>query len=139
MSGDSSGRTFRHLMHVAGIQESEVFITNAVLCNPRSESGANRSPTRSEVSNCSSFLHRTIQSLDPPLVVAVGATALSALAKIEQHGLTLSRDVGMVAAWFGRWIAPLYHPSPQVLISRRNLAQQEDDWRRLGLRLAELR
>jgi len=136
MSGDASGRTFRHLMRVAGIAESEIFITNAVLCNPRSETGANRSPSAMEMRNCSSYLRRTIEVLNPPLVVTIGATALTATDRIEAHGFKLEKDVGIVADWYGRQLTPLFHPSPQVLISRRNLAQQEDDWRRLGSWLA---
>ena len=139
MSGDASGRTFRYLMEIAGIRAEEVFITNAVLCNPRGETGANRSPAAAEVRNCSSFLRRTIQVLDPPFVVSIGATALNALRRIEAHGLTLGKDVGVAAEWFGRELTPLYHPSPQVLISRRSLGQQEEDWRRLGSRLAPIR
>ena len=61
MSGDASGRTFRHLLAVAGIPESEVFITNAVLCNPRSDTSANRRPTAQETRNCSGYLLRTIE------------------------------------------------------------------------------
>src|SRR2546421_3528494 len=59
MSGDASGRQFRKLMAGIGLEESDVFITNAVLCNPRSETGANRPPKSSEVRNCSAYLSRT--------------------------------------------------------------------------------
>ena len=135
MSGDASGRTFRHLMAAAGIRDEEVFITNAVLCNPRSRTGANRSPTLSEIRNCSAYLRRTIDLLDPPLVVSIGASALSALGRIEAHGLILGKNVGELRPWFGRTLIPLYHPSPQVLISRRSLIQQVEDWNRLSAHL----
>ena len=128
MSGDASGRTFQRLLASAGLTPQEVFITNAVLCNPRSESGANRPPRSAEVRNCSAFLRRTIYLLDPPLVVSVGGTALSALGRIEAHGLGLSRDIARCVNWYGRKLIPVYHPSPQVLISSRSLREQEEDW-----------
>jgi uracil-DNA glycosylase family 4 len=135
MSGDASGRTFRFLMEIAGIAESEVFITNAVLCNPRGSSGANRPPLASEIRNCSPFLRRAIELLNPPLVVTIGSAALKAVGRIESHGLNLAENIAEPAAWFGRTLIPLYHPSPQVLISRRSLAQQEEDWRRMASHL----
>ncbi len=75
----------------------------------------------------------------PPLVVTIGATALDATRRIERPGISLRENVGTATLWFGRELMPLYHPSPQVLISRRNLAQQEEDWRRLGSWLAPRR
>ncbi|HXG24969.1 MAG TPA: uracil-DNA glycosylase, partial [Chthonomonadales bacterium] len=122
MSGDASGQAFQHLLELTGLSREEVFITNAVLCNPRSETGANRRPSDREVRNCIGFLRRTIELLDPPLVVAMGAVALKALANLEPHRLTLAQDVGRCVVWYGRMLIPVYHPSPQVLISRRNLA-----------------
>ncbi len=138
MSGDASGRTFRHLMEIAGLAAEDVFITNAVLCNPRSDTGANRRPSGGEVRNCAPFLRRTVEVLDPPLVVAVGGVALAALGRLEPHGLRLSEDVARAVKWHGRLLMPLYHPSPQVLISRRSLPQQEQDWQALGRLLREL-
>jgi uracil-DNA glycosylase len=137
MVGDASGIAFDRLLSSAGLARTEVFITNAVLCSPRSESGANRTPTLAEVRDCSDFLRRTVQVLRPPLVVALGATALAALARIEPHGLALARDVGRSVPWHGRRLVPLYHPSPQVLISRRSLAEQEADWQAIVRALAD--
>ena len=135
-SGDASGRTFDKLLEVAGLTREDIFITNAVLCSPRSDSGANRAPTQAEVKNCIPFLARTILLLDAPIVVAIGGTALAALERIHPHGLSLGRDVGRHEEWDGRKLIPLYHPSPQVLISRRSLAQQMEDWGQLAALLA---
>lgn len=138
MSGDASGRVFQSLLASIDLAPAEVFITNAVLCNPHSETGANRPPTQSELVNCSDFLRRTIDLLDPPLVVTIGAKALAALDRLEPHGLSLREDVARCVEWRGRRLIPLYHPSPQVLISRRSLDQQREDWQSIadcGLRM----
>src|SRR5438045_1942154 len=47
-SGDASGRTFDKLMEIAGLSRENTFITNAVLCSPRSDTGANRKPALAE-------------------------------------------------------------------------------------------
>src|SRR4051812_24913707 len=62
-SGDQSGRNFSRYLASIGLAREEVFITNSALCNPRSETGANRRPTRREVSNCSDFLRRQVETI----------------------------------------------------------------------------
>jgi uracil-DNA glycosylase len=126
-SGDQSGRNFSRFLASIKLTREEIFITNAALCNPRSESGANRKPTRVEVANCSEFLRRQIDVVDPAVVVTLGAVSLAALATVEYHRLSLKVNVGQIYEWCGRLLVPLYHPSPQVLAShRRERAQLED-------------
>ena len=64
-SGDQSGKNFARFLASIDLERSEIFITSAALCNPRSASGANRRPAASEVRNCSDFLRRTIELVDP--------------------------------------------------------------------------
>jgi uracil-DNA glycosylase family 4 len=128
MQGDASGQNFRWLMAQTGLHAEDVFITNAVLCNPRKATGANAKPISAEIVNCSGFLRRQLDLLCPELVVSVGATALNALDRLEPHGLRLAADVGRCLPWRGTRLLPVYHPSPQVLISRRTLAEQAADW-----------
>src|SRR5437899_9209443 len=71
-SGDQSGRNFERFLASIGLKRSEIFITSAALCNPRSSSGANRRPTPQELRNCSSFLRRTISLIDPRVIVTLG-------------------------------------------------------------------
>jgi uracil-DNA glycosylase family 4 len=128
-SGDQSGRNFSRYLASVGLSREDVFITNAALCNPRSETGANRKPTREEVSNCSEFLRRQIETVAPRVVVTLGAVSLAALRSVEYHQLTLKENVGEVHAWGGRLLVPLYHPSPQVLASHRREAAQLADYK----------
>ncbi len=138
MQGDASGRNFRLLLEGIGLKREQIFITNAVLCSPRTETGANDTPTRAEVANCSAFLRRQLDLLRPPLVVSLGATALAALERLEPHGLRLAQDVGRCVIWRGTFLTPVYHPSPQVIISRRSLAQQGEDWQAIRRALDQL-
>jgi uracil-DNA glycosylase family 4 len=135
-SGDQSGRNFSRYIASIGLAREEVFITNSALCNPRSETGANRKPTRREVSNCSDLLRRQVEVIDPPVVVTLGAVALEALRAVEYHPFTLKENVGQVQRWWGRLLVPLYHPSPQVLASHRREPQQLEDYRSVARALA---
>jgi uracil-DNA glycosylase len=137
-SGDQSGRNFGRYLASIDLTREEIFITNAALCNPRRETGANRKPTPSEISNCSPYLSRQLEILDPPVVVTLGAVSLAALRAVEYHELTLKENAGGVYEWNGRLLVPLYHPSPQVLASHRREAAQLADYKSVAraLRLA---
>lgn len=126
--GDKSGEYFDVFLDAADLDRSEIFITNSVLCSPRKPSGANRRPSVLEVRNCSGFLKRTIDLINPTIIATLGVVALEALKSIEDHDLTIKLDVGKVRAWNGRLLVPLYHPSPQVIASHRNVEQQKRDY-----------
>ncbi|MBD0325931.1 MAG: uracil-DNA glycosylase [Pyrinomonadaceae bacterium] len=126
-SGDQSGRNFERFIASINLRREEIFIANAVLCNPRKASGANRRPTEQEVANCSDFLRRLVEVVNPPIVVTLCAVSLAALRRIEYHDLSLKEAAGKIYQWSGRWLVPVYHPSPQVLAShRRERAQLQD-------------
>jgi uracil-DNA glycosylase family 4 len=128
-SGDQSGRNFARYLDSIKLARADIFITNAALCNPRKESGANRKPSRAELVNCSEFLRRQIELIDPRVVVTLGAVALDALRVVAGHEFTLKNSAGQVLRWDGRWLVPLYHPSPQVLASHRREDAQLRDYR----------
>jgi uracil-DNA glycosylase len=128
-SGDQSGKNFDRFIASIGLARDDIFITSAALCNPRADSGANRKPTKSEVANCSQFLRRAIEIIDPLIVVTLGSVALEALKNIRWHELNLKESSGKIHAWDGRMLVPIYHPSPQVLASHRREGAQLQDYR----------
>jgi uracil-DNA glycosylase family 4 len=127
-SGDQSGANLDRFLNSIQLRREQVFITSAALCNPRSESGANRRPTQKELSNCSDFLRQTIQLVNPRVVVTLGSVALEALKRIHYHELTLKEAAAKIHEWQGRVLVPIYHPSPQVLASHRREAEQLSDY-----------
>lgn len=128
-SGDQSGKNFGRFLSSIGLTRAEIFITSAALCNPRKPSGANRRPSADEIGNCSEFLRRTIALIDPRVIVTLGGVALDALNPIHYHELNLKEHAGKIHRWNGRTLVPLYHPSPQVLITSRKEAAQLKDYR----------
>jgi uracil-DNA glycosylase family 4 len=127
-SGDQSGANLDRFLQSIDLQRERIFITSAALCNPRSDSGANRKPTQKELSNCSYFLRRTIELIDPKVIVTLGSVALEALKRIQYHELNLKDSAAQIHSWQERTLVPIYHPSPQVLASHRREAQQLLDY-----------
>lgn len=130
--GDKSGENFQVLIDSIGLKREDIFITNSVLCSPRKPNGANRKPKQSEIRNCSAFLKRTIDLIDPKIVVSLGAVALDALKSVESHDKKIKDSVAIPFKWYGRTLVPFYHPSPQVIAAIRNLNQQIKDYACLG-------
>ena len=127
-SGDQSGANLDRFLSSIDLTRKDIFITSAALCNPRSESGANRKPTQQELKNCSGFLRRTIELVDPRVIVTLGSVALEALKRIQYHELSLKESASQIHSWNDRVLVPIYHPSPQVLASHRREAEQLQDY-----------
>lgn len=127
-SGDQSGANLDRFLGSIKLTRKEIFITSAALCNPRSESGANRRPTQKEIGNCSAFLRRTIAVVNPRVIVTLGSVALEALKRIQYHEFSLKDSAARIQSWNERVLVPIYHPSPQVLASHRREAEQLQDY-----------
>ena len=127
--GDKSGENFQVLLDSIGLSRDDIFITNAVLCSPRKPSGANRKPKKSEMNNCADYLGKTIDLINPRVIVPLGTVALEALKAVELHEMTLKENVATVNSWYGKQVIPLYHPSPQVFAMHRRLNQQLEDYK----------
>jgi DNA polymerase len=138
-SGDQSGKNFERFLASINLARSEIFITSAALCNPQKASGANRRPTAREIRNCSDFLGRTMELIDPRVIVTLGGAALDALKLLHYHEFNLKNDAARIRTWNGKLLVPLYHPSPQVMITSRKEAEQLRDYRVVAEAIRELR
>ncbi|MFK8031158.1 MAG: uracil-DNA glycosylase family protein [Gammaproteobacteria bacterium] len=67
----TTGQLLDAMLSAIGLGRSEVFITNVLKCKPP----ANRDPHASEASQCSSYLQRQIDLVDPGVLIAVGRVA----------------------------------------------------------------
>ncbi len=128
-SGDKSGANFQIFLDSIQLKREEIFITNTVLCSPRSDTGANRKPSKKEIRNCAEYLEKTINLINPKIIVTLGSVALEALKTIEYHQITLKSDAAQIFRWNERILIPLYHPSPQVIASRRRMFEQIEDYK----------
>ncbi len=129
--GDKTGDNFESLLGNIGWKRNEIFITNAVLCNPRKEDGTNGTPTRDEIDNCMAFLEMTIRLVMPEVIVSLGITALDSLNRISPHGIQLRDGVATLIPWFGAKLFPLYHPGPRAIV-HRSIPKQRSDFIQLS-------
>jgi len=134
--GDQAGHNLERLLRTAGLTRQEVFITNAVLCNPRDEKGNNSPPSKEEIRNCSIHLSVLIDIVRPEVIVSLGQCALRSLHIIEAHHIELRKNVGKPTRWGEYTVVPMYHPGPRAAI-HRSLSDQGEDFSFLGDMLAE--
>lgn len=136
-AGDASGRRLDALIAAAGWSRADLFITNAILCNPQDDAGHNRAPRPAELVKCRPWLAAQIETINPLLIVALGAVALKSLAAIEPHTLTV-RDAGHPPiAWHNGHLAAAYHPGARAAVHRPTNLQLED-FSRLGSWMREM-
>lgn len=129
--GDKAGDNFEKLLSTIGWSRDSVFITNAVLCNPRAENGNNATPTTREIANCSHYLHATLNLIRPDVVVTLGAAALRAVGGIQPHSFTLRDHVRQLVDWSDRKLFIAYHPGQRAMI-HRSFANQTGDFYELA-------
>jgi len=128
--GDRSGDNFELLLDHVGLSRKDIFITNAVLCNPLKD-GNNRRPTSKEIANCSPFLQDLLDLVAPRVVSTVGGVGLDAVNRLLGTRYKLA-DVIAKPLPVGEFILfPLYHPSPRVIHTRRSFLQQKKDFKKL--------
>ena len=103
-----SGALLDQLLAEAGLDRAEVAVLNVVKCRPP----GNRTPKAPEVARCSGWLHRQLELLDPPAIVALGLSAAkwflgprTVLARAREHG---------PQPWNGRGLYVTYHPSAAI-------------------------
>jgi uracil-DNA glycosylase family 4 len=145
LTRDESGRRFERFLALAGLRREDVFVTNAVLCNPLSPTAggacANRPPAAREILRCRPHLARTLGLVRAPAVVALGRVAIESLRAIAPHAADLPRDAALAVPWRApmgdRMLIALYHPARQSTLHRPHDAQ-ERDWRALGELLRHL-
>ena len=128
--GDRSGDNFEVLLNHAGLKRKNIFVTNAVLCNPL-KNGNNRRPTAKEIDNCSSFLEILIKLIAPKIISTLGGVGLEAINRIFGTRYKLADVVARPLSVCEFTLFPLYHPSPRVVYTRRTLDEQKRDFRKL--------
>ncbi len=125
--GDRSGDHFEELIAHIGLTRQDIFITNAVLCNPLHE-GNNSRPTSAEIKNCSGYFKSVLDLVQPKIVVTLGTVGLMAVNRLCGTRYQLGDSVARPITLDDFILLPLYHPSPRVTNWKRPLAQQKKDF-----------
>ena len=102
-----SGALLDQLLGEAGLDRARCAVLNVVKCRPP----GNRTPKAPEVARCSGWLHRQLELLDPPAIVALGLSA----AKFFLGPRTVLGAVrGRPHRLDGRDLWATYHPSAAI-------------------------
>ncbi|HLE48023.1 MAG TPA: uracil-DNA glycosylase [Candidatus Thermoplasmatota archaeon] len=136
-----AGKILRATLREAGWSDDDVWITNVVKCFPYEWIDGKkkiRAPTVAEAASCREHLRLEVAALKPPLIVALGRTAATAL--IDDGGANLAGLRGSASPArgdLGGDVFVTYHPSGLHYERGRKEAFESD--LRAALRLAKER
>ena len=99
-----AGQLLTKMIEAMGLSRDEVYIANVLKCRPP----GNRDPQPDEVESCEPFLFQQIASIQPKVIIALGAFAARALLKTQDP---ISRMRGRVYQYRGADLIPTFHPS----------------------------
>jgi uracil-DNA glycosylase family 4 len=122
-----AGQLLTRMIEAMGLARDEVYIANVLKCRPP----GNRNPEPDEIERCEPFLFRQLESVQPKVVIALGAFAARTLLKTDAP---ISRLRGRVHHFRGVKLIPTFHPSFLL----RSPAYKREAWEDLKLAIAEL-
>jgi DNA polymerase I len=110
----------RHILRGTGLDESDLFITNAVKCRPQQ----NKKPNINNVRACRPYLEEEIKRVQPKAILLLGNVALHSLVNIYHSkpgqdekkssglsGISQWRGIPLWSREFSCWLIPTYHPA----------------------------
>lgn len=122
----AAGRILDELLKKAGIERSEVFITNIVKCRPPN----NRVPKEDELTACRPYLDRQIALIKPKVICILGRTAYSSLL----GGSSITANRGKVVERADQKYFLTFHPAA-VIYNKGLLSALEADLKKLAVEI----
>jgi uracil-DNA glycosylase len=113
----TAGKTlFRWFEETLGLAEeavrAKIYFAAVCRCFPgKAPGGSDRVPHPQEIANCSSWLDREIEILQPRLVIPVGKLAIAQFLPVEKLDLVIGRCFRVARASHAFDLIPLPHPS----------------------------
>lgn len=114
----AAGRILDNLLRKAGIERSQVFITNIVKCRPPN----NRVPEEDELTACRPYLDRQIALIKPKVICILGRTAYSSLL----GGTSITANRGKIVKKGGQKYFLTFHPAAVIYNKDLRSALQAD-------------
>jgi DNA polymerase len=122
-----AGQLLTKMIEAMGFRRDEVYIANVLKCRPP----GNRNPEPDEIATCEPFLFQQLASVEPKVVIALGAFAARTLLKTDSP---ISRLRGRVFDYRGAKLIPTFHPSFLL----RSPGYKREAWEDLKLALSLL-
>ena len=118
----AAGQFLNKLLAFAGLQRSNVYITNVVKCRPPN----NRDPLPEEIAACRPYLDGQIELIKPKVIVTLGRYSMSRWFP----GESISRIHGQPKVVGDLTIVPMFHPAA-ALHQERYRSLIEADFQKL--------
>jgi len=115
-----AGKLLTQMIEAMGLQRKDVYICNVVKCRPPE----NRAPEKDEVTTCSPFLLRQIDTIAPKVIVCLGSVAAQTLLETNRG---ISQFRGQWLEFRGRKLLATYHPAYLL----RNPSAKGEVWKDL--------
>src|SRR2546426_1589535 len=113
-----AGRILDEALQKAGIERSQVFITNIVKCRPP----GNRIPEDDERAACRPYLDRQISLIAPRIICILGATAYSSIL----GGKSITQNRGKIIKRKGQKYLITIHPAAAIYNKNLRHVLEED-------------
>jgi len=113
-----AGRILDDALQKAGIERSQVFITNIVKCRPP----GNRIPEDDERAACRPYLDRQISLIAPRIICILGATAYSSIL----GGKSITQNRGKIIKRKGQKYLITIHPAAAIYNKNLRHALEDD-------------
>ncbi len=119
----AAGKILDEMLSKAGLQRSQVFITNIVKCRPPN----NRIPEPDEATACRPYLDRQVALISPKIICILGRTAYASLL----GGGSITANRGKIIEKNGQKYFLTIHPAAAIY-NRNMLATLESDIKKLA-------
>jgi DNA polymerase len=133
-----AGRLLRSALEHAGIEEGDIYVTNAVKhfsFEMRGKRRIHKTPAQREVAACHVWLEQEIAAVKPSIIVALGATALGAVMG-RRITITEARATKELRSPEGARVVATYHPSAVLRAPDEDRRQELFDFLVADLRRA---
>jgi uracil-DNA glycosylase len=122
-----AGQLLTKIIESIGLTRQEVFICNVLKCRPP----GNRNPLPDEISNCSPYLTKQIEIIQPKVICALGSFAARTLLQSDR---SISALRGKFHDYQGRKLICTFHPAYLL----RNPTDKRKVWEDMKIIRAEL-
>ena len=122
-----AGKLLTQMIEAMGLQRKDVYICNVVKCRPPE----NRLPEKDEIAECSPFLLRQLDVINPKVIVCLGACSAQTLLETNRG---ISHFRGEWLEFRGKKLMATYHPAYLL----RNPSAKSEVWKDLQKVMAVL-
>jgi len=122
-----AGKLLDKIIEACTLKREEVYILNNLKCRPP----GNRNPTPTESLNCSRYLIRQLELIQPEFICCLGAIAAQNLLATQTP---IGRLRGQIHDYRGIKVVCTYHPAYLL----RNPSAKKDAWDDMKMLMAEL-